>query len=48
MVKNPLANAGDVKDLSLIPGLGRSFEGRLGPVFFFLSLFSSIIRVNQD
>ena len=48
MVKNPLANAGDVKDLSLIPGLGRSFEGLLGPVFFFLSLFFSIIRVNQD
>ena len=24
MVKNPPANAGDIKDVSLIPGLGRS------------------------
>ena len=24
MVKNPLANAGDTRDLGLIPGLGRS------------------------
>ena len=26
MVKNPTANAGDVKDAGLIPGLGRSPE----------------------
>ena len=26
MVKNPTANAGDVKDVGLIPGLGRSPE----------------------
>ena len=30
MVKNPPANAGDVKDAGLIPGSGRSPEGRLG------------------
>ena len=24
MVKNPLANAGDIRDMGLIPGLGRS------------------------
>ena len=27
VVKNPLANAGDIRDLSAIPGLGRSPEG---------------------
>ena len=27
MVKNPAANAGDVKDAGLIPGLGRSLGG---------------------
>ena len=26
MVKNPSANAGDIKDTGLIPGLGRSPE----------------------
>ena len=26
MVKNPTANAGDVRDEGSIPGLGRSFE----------------------
>ena len=30
MVKNLLANAGDVRDASLIPGLGRSPEGGHG------------------
>ena len=29
VVKNPPANAGDVKDSSLIAGLGRSFEDLL-------------------
>ena len=34
MVKNPLANAGDVSDLSLIPGSGRSpGGGQPTPVF---------------
>ena len=28
VVKNPLANAGDVRDVGLIPGSGRSPEGR--------------------
>ena len=27
MVKNPLANAGDIRDVGLIPGLGRSPGG---------------------
>ena len=27
MVKNPLANAGDIKDSCLIPGSGRSHRG---------------------
>ena len=27
MVKNPLANAGDIRDMALIPGLGRSPGG---------------------
>ena len=26
MVKNPLANAGDIRDLGLIPGLGNPVE----------------------
>ena len=30
MVKNPLVNAGDIRDLSLIPGLGRSPGGGHG------------------
>ena len=30
MVKNPLVNAGDIRDLSLIPGLGRSYGGGNG------------------
>ena len=30
MVKNPPANAGDVRDLNLIPGLGRSLGGGHG------------------
>ena len=30
VVKNPPANAGDVRDIGLIPGLGRSSEGGYG------------------
>ena len=30
MVRNPTANAGDIIDVSLIPGLGRSPGGGLG------------------
>ena len=34
MVKNPPANAGDVRDVGLIPGLGRSHgRGHDKPVF---------------
>ena len=34
MVKNPLANAGEVRDAGLIPGLGRSPGGGHGnPIF---------------
>ena len=30
VVKSPVANAGDVRDVGLIPGLGRSLEGGHG------------------
>ena len=30
MVNNPLANAGDIRDMSLVPGLGRSPGGGHG------------------
>ena len=30
MVKNPLANAGDMRDTGSVPGLGRSPEGGHG------------------
>ena len=30
VLKNPLANAGDIRDVSLIPGLGRSSGGGHG------------------
>ena len=33
MVKNPPANAGDLRDASLIPGLGRSPGGGQGNPF---------------
>ena len=35
MVKNPPANAGDVRDMGLIPGSGRSLEEEVAtaPVF---------------
>ena len=32
MVKNPPASAGDIRDISLIPGSGRSPGGRHGPL----------------
>ena len=32
MVKNPLANAGDLRDGGLIPGSGRSPEGNGNPL----------------
>ena len=33
VVKNPRANAGDIRDLSLIPGSGRSHGGSYGNPF---------------
>ena len=33
LVKNPLANAGDIKDMGSIPGSGRSPGGRHGNPF---------------
>ena len=30
VVKNPLANAGDIRDAGLVPGLGRSLGGGHG------------------
>ena len=31
MIKNPLANAGDIRDVGSIPGLGRSPEEGMAP-----------------
>ena len=33
VVKNPPANAGDIRDMGLIPGLGRSLGGGKGSPF---------------
>ena len=33
LVKNPTANAGDMRDAGLITGLGRSLEGGNGNLF---------------
>ena len=33
VVKNPRANAGNIRDLNLIPGSGRSHRGRYGNPF---------------
>ena len=38
MVKNLPANAGNVRDVGLIPGLGRSLEGGHGNPFQYSSL----------
>ena len=37
MVKNPPANAGDVRDMSLIPGSGRSSGGGQGNLLSILA-----------
>ena len=34
MVKNPLANAGDIRDSVLIPGPGKSPEGNGNPLHY--------------
>jgi len=42
VVKNPLANAGDARDSSLIPGLGRSPGGGHGnPHIIYINIFYS-------
>ena len=38
MVKNPPANAGDIRDAGLIPRLGRSPRGGHGIYFYFIKL----------
>ena len=44
MVKNPPVNAGEVRDLSSIPGLGRSPGGGHGNPFQYSCLENSIVR----
>ena len=44
MVKNPPANAGDIRDEGLIPGLGRSPGGEHGNPLQYSSLENPIDR----
>ena len=44
MVKNPSANAGDIKDTGLIPGLGRSPGGGHGNPLQYSCLEDSMDR----
>ena len=44
VVKNMSANAGDVKDVSLVPGLGRSPGGRCGNPLQYSCLENSMDR----
>ena len=44
MVKNPPANAGDIRDASSIPGLGRSFGVRNGNPLQYSCLKNSVDR----
>ena len=44
VVKNPPANAGDVRDASLIPGLGRSLGGGHGNPFQYSCLENPMDR----
>ena len=44
MVKNPSANAGDIKDTGLIPGLGRSPGGGHGNPLQYSCLENSMDR----
>ena len=44
MVKKPPANAGDIKDVSLIPGLGRSSGGGHGNPLQYSCLENSMDR----
>ena len=44
MVKNPPANAGDIRDMSSVPGLGRSPGGGHGNPFQYSCLENSMDR----
>ena len=44
MVKNPAANAGDIRDMGLIPGSGRSPEGGHGNPLQYSSLENPMDR----
>ena len=44
MVKNLLASAGDIRDMGLIPGLGRSLEGGNGYPLQYFCLENSMDR----
>ena len=44
MVKNPPANAGDVRDMGLIPGLGRSPEAGCGKLLQYFCLENPMDR----
>jgi len=44
LVKNPPANAGDIKDVGLIPGLGRSPRGGHGNPFQYCYLENPMDR----
>ena len=47
MVKNLPANAGNVRDVGLIPGLGRSLEGGHGNSFQYSCLENSMDRSEE-
>ena len=44
MVKNPSANAGDLRDTGWIPGLGRSPGGGNGNSLQYFCLKNSVVR----
>ena len=44
LVKNPLANAGDIKDMGSIPGLGRPPRGGHGNLFQYSCLENPMDR----
>ena len=44
LVKNPLANAGDIKDMGSVPGLGRPHRGGHGNLFQYSCLENPVDR----
>ena len=44
VVKNPLASVGDIRDMGLIPGLGRSSGGGNGNPLWYSCLGNSMDR----